>query len=530
MIKLWEHQVTFKKAILKEMSKGSRHVIGSAAPAFGKSYLIASVAADAIVKGRTVLLLTHRLKILSQNNGALEAFGVVPMVINDQKKGSLKTSNMYSCTAQTLKSRYFDVDTQKLLSDKNLLILIDECHTQDTNFLFELGLIDENWVLGFTGTALRSGTQRQLGIDYDAIVETMKKSELVASGKLPKCRYYEVPVDISKVAKSNDTGDYQAKSAYKTFDDRTVYRGIIKNYKLYGEGKQFVCFCSNISHAVKTCLELNKAGIRTKFVVSTVNKPNEPEDKKSAEYIRYLDHLETYNLVHGNTHLRSTPETINEELASGEIDGLCTIDVLSTGWSYDPLTVLIMARCTMSPSLWRQIGGRIERLYKYKPYGIVIDLGDNVRRLGEFHTDLIPSLWHEMSDSVGLPAQKECGEKGKDKNGNKGCKRLILASYSICPRCGHVFKTEQEEREIVLVERLSKEAQKIKDMSPQALLDYAELNNYMKGWVINQLWYRSENKIDFKRDMFAIGYKYPYIYRRIVMFESKKRKNGKFKD
>lgn len=521
MIKLWTHQVTFKKAILKEMRKGSRHVIGSAAPAFGKSYVIASVAADATAKGRTVLLLTHRLKILSQNNGALEAFGVTPMVINDQKKGSLKTSKMYSCTAQTLKSRYFDTDIQKLLSDKNLFILIDECHTQDTNFLFELGLIDDNWVIGFTGTALRSGTQRQLGLDYDAIVETMKKSELVSSGKLPICRYYEVPIDISKVAKSADTGDYQAKSAYKTFDDRTVYRGIIKNYKLYGEGKQFVCFCSNISHAVKTCVELNKAGLKTRFVVSNVNKPKEPEDKKSAEYIRYLDHLETYELTQKYAHLKSTPETINEELASGEIDGLCTIEVLSTGWSYDPLTVLIMARCTLSPALWRQIGGRIERLHEDKPYGIVIDFGDNIRRLGEFHTDLIPSLWHEMSDSVGLAAQKECGDKGVDKNGNKGCKRLILASYSICPRCGHIFKTAREEREIVLVERLSKEAQKIKDMSPQALLDYAELNRKGKPWVFRQFWIRAEIKKDFVNDMLAIGYKYPYIYRQIRMYESK---------
>lgn len=524
MIKLWDHQVVFKEAILKEMRKGSRHVIGSAAPAFGKSFVIASISADSLKKGKSVLLLTHRLKILSQNNGALKSFGVDPIVLNNEKKNALPYGKMYSSSAQTLKSRFHDHDIKELLSRKDLLVLIDEMHDQTANFLFEDGILDDRWVIGFSGTVRRSGTQRQIGLDYDVIVETMKKSELVASGKLPRCRYFEVPVDISKVAKNAESGDYQAKSAYHTFDDRTVYRGIVKNYKLYGEGKQFVCFCTNISHAVKTCLELNKAGMKTKFVVSTVNKPNEPEDKKSAEYIRYLDHLETYNLVHDNAHLRSTPETINDELASGEIDGLCTIEVLSTGWSYDPLTVLIMARCTMSPALWRQIGGRIERLHESKPYGIVIDFGDNVRRLGKFDEDLIPSLWHEMSDQVGLPAEKECGEKGVDKNGNKGCKRLILASYSICPRCGHIFKTEREEREVILAERLSKEAQKIKDMSPQALLDYAELHMKGKPWVFRQFWWRAEIERDFVDDMLAIGYKYPYIYRRIKMYKSKKKK------
>jgi superfamily II DNA or RNA helicase len=529
MIKLWNHQVVFKNAILKEMRKGSRHIIGSAAPAFGKSFVIASISADAIKKGNSVLLLTHRLKILSQNNGALKSFNIEPIILNDEKKNKLPNGKMYSSSAQTLKSRFFDEDVQNLLSRNDLLVLIDECHTQDCNFLLETGILDNNWVLGFTGTARRSGQQRQLGLDYDVIVETMKKSELVDSGKLPRCRYFEVPIDISKVAKNAETGDYQAKSVYKTFDDRTVYRGVIKNYKLYGEGKQFVCFCANISHAVKTCVELNKAGLKTKFVVSTVNKPNEPEDKNSAEYIRYLDHLETYNLVRDNAHLRSTPEVINDELASGEIDGITTIEVLSTGWSYDPLTVLIMARCTMSPSLWRQIGGRIERLHKDKPYGIVIDLGDNIRRLGKFDEDLIPCLWHEMSDSIGLPAQKTCGEKGIDKNGNKGCKRLILASYSICPRCGHIFKTEREEREVILVERLAQEPKKFKDMSPRALLDYAELNNYSKSWCFRQFWVRAEIERDFIDDMIAIGYKYPYIYRKIKMYKSKRRKRNERK-
>lgn len=512
-IELYPRQVIFKNAILDEMKKGSKHIIGSACPAFGKSYIIASISADSIKKGTTVLLLTHRLKILSQNNGALKAFSVDPIIINDEKKHNLPNGLMYSSSAQTFKSRFMDDDIQDLLKRKKLIVLLDEIHRQEYNFLLESGIVDDVWVLGFTGTANRFGQQRQLGLDFDVIVETMKKSEVIKNGELPMCKYYEVPVDISNVAKNTETGDYQAKSAYKTFDKNVVYNGILKNYKLYGEGKQFVCFCSNISHAIKTCLELNKGGLRTKFVVSSVGKPNEPENKDGGEYVRYLDNLETYNLLQENQHLASTPDTINNELEAGEIDGLCTIEILSTGWSYDPLTVLIMARCTTSPALWRQIGGRVERNHKDKPYGIVIDFGDNVRRMGQFDEDLEPQLWHEFSDSVGVPNLKECPKEKKDKRKRNGCGRLILSSYSICPKCGFVFKTEQEEREIILKERLQEEPDSFKEMSPKALCDYAELKKFKKNWVFRQLHIRSETPKQFRDDMRSLGYSNAFIFR-----------------
>jgi superfamily II DNA or RNA helicase len=501
-VTLYPEQAGFISAIYKAMKDGHKHVAAVAPPAYGKSICIASIANDCANKGKKVLILTHRIKILTQNNGAMGLFGINPVVLNDTKKGELKESLVYSSSAQTLRSRILDEDVLSMVKSCDL-ILIDELHSEIYNFLLESGIIDNTLTIGFTGTCLRMGSNsRQIGLDYSIIVETTKKSELIESGRLPKCRCYEVPYNISNVKTDSGTGDYNNKSAYQAFDSPRLYGGILNGYKKHGENKPFVAFCCNIQHCVSLCLEFNKAGVKTKFVTSTVNRPKEPENKESGEYGRYLDRLDTYNAIQDNIELMSTPEDINDEFEAGNIQGVCSIDVLSTGWSYNPLAVCILAKCTKSKSLLYQYYGRVERKYEYKEYGIILDYGTNIERLGRPEDNIEHSLWHEISTQIGVVSLKQCGEKGVDKVGNKGCQRLILASYSRCPICNHLFATEKELRDVELIERLKDESTILGEMTPQALLDYAELHGNKKTWCFRRLWLQGDYK--FKKGMAQI--------------------------
>jgi len=90
---------------------------------------------------------------------------------------------------------------------------------------------------------------------------------------------------------------------------------------------------------------------------------------------------------------------------------------------------------------------------------------------------------------------------------------VILSSYSICPFCGHVFKTEREEFEVELQERLQEEPKTFKEMSVDGLIAYADLNGYKKAWIWRQLWNRAESEKQFRDDMRFLGYKNPFIYR-----------------
>lgn len=505
MIILYPYQTTFIQNILAAFLKG-KHVIGYARCGFGKSFCIAEIAKRSVGKGKKVLILSHRLILLRQNNGALSQFGHSIITINDHAKNMPLDRQLYCSTLQTIQSRLKRDGFPEWLQTFDL-ILIDECHTQDSVFLFESGLIDNIYVIGFTGSPRRDGNQRQLGLDYDVIVNSETVEELIVLGNLVRCRYFEVPMDLAGLVHDPMTGDYTPKSQYQKFDSPEIYGKMIWNYKKYGEGRQFVCFCSNITHAIKTTLEFIREGISCKFVVSNLNKPKVPTETEGAEWERYVDRKEAYDLLTANKHLSLAQCDVNKEFITGTIQGVCTINVLTTGWDYRPLSCEILNRATKSKALLTQMYGRVQRPHPSKKDAIILDMGTNVARLGIAEKESPVSLWHEQSDSVGIPAEKICPK----------CERSILASYSICPKCGYRFATKQELREVELKERLEDEPKGLLEMSVQGLAAYAELKGYKRTWVFRQLWIRGES--EFRNGMRELGYDNKFIYRTQMMYK-----------
>ena len=500
MIQLYPYQHQFIADIHTALWT-NKHVLAVAACGFGKSYCFSEIARKAAIKNKTVLIISHRLILLRQNNGALADMGLSMVTINDHKKEKMDLSaKLYCSTAQTLQSRMkmdWFVDFVRSIP----LILIDECHVQHTNFLWESGILNDKYVIGFTGSPKRAGNQRQLGLDWDIIVPSMPVQSLIDLGKLVPCRYFEVPTDISGLKVDPMTGDFQGKSQYQKFDSPELYGGMIRAYRQYGEQRKFVCFCANIAHCIKTCLEFRSAGIPTMFVVSGLNKPTKPETE-GAEMERYKDHLESWTLLNENRSLLLAQTEVNKAFDSGRIQGVICIEVLSIGWDYKPLSCLILNRATQSITLLIQMGGRVQRPFPGKTDSVVIDMGTNIARLGEFENENEWCLWHEQNDSVGIPAMKICG--------NEKCGKMILVSYAICPFCGHRFATKEELREVELVERLKTEPEKWREMSAQGLAAFAELKGWKKSWVYRQLSLRGET--EFRHGMKELGYDYKFIY------------------
>lgn len=507
MIQLYSYQLTFISDLLSAFSSG-KHILGVGPCGFGKSYCIAEIARRAIEKNKKVLILSHRLILLRQNNGALHDFGHSLITINDHGKNMPLDQNLYCSTVQTIQSRIKQPEFLEWIGIFDLC-LVDEAHLQYSNFLFETGILDNIFVVGFTGSPKREGNQRQIGMDYDKIVKSISVKELIVRKMLVPCRYFEVPFDITGLDVDPMTGDFTPKSNYKKFDSPKVYKGAIMNYRKYGENRQFIVFCSNIAHCIKTCIQFNEAGIKTKFVVSNLNKPNEPLIRESGEYERYLDHLESYTLLQDNKHWLLKQTEVKAELKSGNIQGVICIDILSIGFDYKPLSCLIMFRATQSLQLLIQIGGRIQRPFEGKVDGIFFDFGSNIQRLGELEQDREWSLWHETQTTVGIPAEKIC----------PGCNKSILASYSICPKCGHRFATKEELREVELIERLKEEPHDYKLMSATALRDLAELRKWSKPKLFRILYSRGES--EFRNGMRELGYKNGYIYRMQEMYKIK---------
>jgi len=193
-----------------------KHIIVSSPTASGKTVMFSYIAKGCIEKGNKILILSNRHELLTQAGGTLERFGIKSEYISPECKG-VPSSSCVVAMAQTLQRRYKQKKWDALLRTFDILI-IDECHIQFATYIFESGIFDKKHVLGFSATSKRTGNQRQLGVDYDEIVEGITVKELINLGYLVPAKHYVLDApDCSKVPISQTDGDYNPVKMFKVF-------------------------------------------------------------------------------------------------------------------------------------------------------------------------------------------------------------------------------------------------------------------------------------------------------------------------
>ena len=232
----------------------------------GKTVCFSYIAQKTAEKGNNILILSNRTELLTQAGSSLDNIGVNAEYISPKHR-KVPTTNVVVAMAQTLRMRYEREDWRKYLESVDLLI-IDEAHQNDFQYIFDSNIFDKKWVLGFTATPKRSGKMTQLGIQYEAIVLGTKTQELIDLGFLKPARYFTLDApDLSKVETDNKDGDYKSKQLQTIYDTPERYGGLISEYNRLTPNTSSLCFCANQIHAIQTCIEFNKAGISSKFLV-----------------------------------------------------------------------------------------------------------------------------------------------------------------------------------------------------------------------------------------------------------------------
>src|SRR5690554_4621317 len=125
IIKLRPYQDLSIKKLREHIIRGLKKLILCAPTGAGKTIMFSFMVSNAVSKGKKCLILSNRSELLTQTGGALEKFGLKPIVIKPNRKIHSLNGTLYIGMSQTVKRRM----NQKMYIDfvKSLdLIVIDE--------------------------------------------------------------------------------------------------------------------------------------------------------------------------------------------------------------------------------------------------------------------------------------------------------------------------------------------------------------------------------------------------------------------
>ena len=328
----------------------------------GKSLVISDIASriDA-----PLLVFNPSKEILEQNVSKFQSYGIWDFGVYS---ASVNRKDINRVTFATIKS----VMNHKEDFAHFRYVLIDECHQVNSlsGQYKEFIESEERCVIGLTATPYRLGrcnsgfpmlkflTRTRPRI-FQCLLYYCQISDLLFQGYLAKLTYYDLTnktaFDISRVRTNSTGADYDERSMRAELDrcgfsnelSGWVYR--VLNPKKGAPRKGVLVFTQFVKESEQLVRELTRKGVRAAVV--SADTP-----KRDREYI-----------------LR--------EFKEGRIRVVANAATLTTGFDYPELDTVVMARATMSLSLWYQIVGRAIRPYPGKN-GWIVDLCGNIRRFG----------------------------------------------------------------------------------------------------------------------------------------------------
>ncbi len=388
----------------------------------GKTVLAAEIIRTACEKGSRSLFLAHRRELIIQTSEKLRRFGVRHGVIMGDMPMALQHQVQVG-SVQTL-ARRADV-----LGRVDLLFLDEGHHATTAN---EYSRLLARWpnakVVGLTATPWRLDGAGLADV-FDAHVVATTPRQLREDGFLVPVGGWEYEAIDTDGARLKG-GDFVARDLAASATSRRVVGDIVSEYLLHAAGKRAVLFAISVEQSQLMVQAFLEAGVPAEHVDGSI-----PTAQRDA---------------------------VLRRLRSGDTLVVANCNVLTEGFDCPELEVCILARPTLSTSLYLQMVGRVLRTVCFdchEPCPAQAEVcpscgSSNVKRLARIHdhAGCLAAHGHPFADRDFSPeVSARAPRKGKkDKDGE--ARRLRCSSCNSvtsawpCDACG--FAPEPKELKI----------------------------------------------------------------------------------
>lgn len=449
--------------IREAFARGLRRVLFVLPTGGGKTFCFVRMTKGARERGRRVLIIVHRQELLSQASGSLSRDDVEHGVIAPGRFGH--TSQVAVASIQTLERRLAETPM-----DFDFLILDEAHHVTAGTWQRVLAHFPKAFVLGVTATPCRTtgeGLGEKSGGIFQEMIQGPSIRELIDMGYLAPPIVYSPPSDLDLTGLRRSKGDFTQKQLAERVQKSSIVGDAVEHYRRLCAGEPAIAFCASIAHAET---------VRDSF--------------RAAHF--------TSEVIHGklDDHTRAT---MIQGLASGRIQVLTSVDLISEGTDIPVVSVAILLRPTDSLGLYLQQVGRVLRLSPGKTRALILDHVGNWRRHDVPDADREWSLDGEKkkkSTREAVPTVRQCPK----------CYAPWMTKALSCPECFHVLPTksrkieevdgelEELTKEQIEAARLNRRREVGRAETREELEAIAKARGYSPGWVWNQLKHRKPRR------------------------------------
>ena len=375
--------------------QGHRRVLLVAPTGAGKTVMFSYLTRALTERGNRVLLLAHRDFLLNQIGGTLARFGIPHGFIAATRRRELCHLTQVA-GVHTLKSR-----VGKIAWQPDWVICDEAHHATAGSWDVILGAYPSARVVGVTATPQRLDG-KGLGEVFEEMVLGPRVQDLMDRGFLSRVQYYS-PATVSTEGLHTRMGDYVHSEIEQAVNTRGVTGHAVDWYRKACNGAPAIAFCASIAHSENVAAGFREAGYRWQALHSKAS---------------YADN-----------------QSAIQKLASGELHGVSSCDIISEGFDVPVVTAAILLRPTKSLGLHLQQIGRVLRPAPGKQRAIIIDHVGNVAQCKAG----VWSLNHGRAEDDREWSLE--GAKKKEKSERVGrceqCLAIIPPAAKICPECGH---------------------------------------------------------------------------------------------